>query len=77
MSKISIKLADVSNLKAKVSNNITTVNENGTTIQEVLDSITVSNGLIDTRSTNQLDISGEDLQTEALSNFDIKEILDL
>ncbi len=75
MSKISIKLSNTSNLEAKISNK--TVNENGTTIQEVLDSITVSNGLIDTRSTNQLDISGENLQTEALSNFDIKEILDL
>lgn len=70
-----INLSTVSNIRAKISNNVNITD--GATIQEVLDNITVSNGLKDTRSVNQLDISGEDLQTAPLSNFEIKEIIDL
>ena len=74
MSNLTIKLTTPQKLVAKLSSGGA---GSGISIQNVLDDITVSNGLIDTRQTNKLDISGEELQTEALSNFDIKEILDL
>lgn len=78
---IKLKLNQVDNLVGRLSSNSNIVgkvsgNSNGgASIQTVLDSITVSNGIKDTRSTNKLDISGEELQTRALTNLEIEEIL--
>ena len=70
MSNLVLKLQTKTNIKAKVSNSTSS----GASIQTVLDAITVSNGLKDTRGVNKLDISGEELQTRALTNMEIEEI---
>lgn len=71
MSNLVLKLQTKTNIKAKVSNST----NGGASIQTVLEAITVSNGLKDTRGVNKLDISGEELQTRALTNMEIEEIL--
>ena len=71
MSNLVLKLQTNTNIKAKVSG----ASNGGASIQSVLDSITVSGGLRDTRGVNKLDISGEELQTRALTNMEIEEIL--
>lgn len=78
---IKLKLNEVSNLKASMTSDSNIVGKvsgstsGGASIQTILDAITVSNGLKDTRTTNKLDISGEELQTRALTNMEIEEIL--
>ena len=78
---IKLKLNQVNNLKAKMSTSSNIIGKvsgstsGGASIQSVLASITVSNGLKDTRSINKLDISGKELQTRALTNLEIEEIL--
>ena len=78
---IKLKLREVSNLKASMASasNITckvgSGENGGVSIQSVLDNITVSNGLKDTRGINKLDISGEELQTRALTNLEREKIL--
>ena len=71
MSNLVLKLQTNTNIKARVSNSTS----GGASIQTVLDAITVSEGLKDTRGVNKLDISGEELQTRALTNMEIEEIL--
>lgn len=71
MSNLVLKVDTKTNIVGKVSNSTS----GGASIQTVLDSITVSNGLKDTRGINKLDISGEELQTRALTNLEIEEIL--
>lgn len=65
------KMQTTSNITGKVSNSTS----GGASIQTVLDAITVSDGLKDTRNINKLNISGEELQTRALTNLEIEEIL--
>lgn len=78
---IKLKLREVSNLKASMASasniacKVGSGANGGASIQSVLDSITVSNGLKDTRGINKLDISGEELQTRALTNLEIEKIL--
>ena len=78
---IKLKLNEVSNLNAKMSTSSNIIGKigsgssGGASIQSVLDSITVSGGLKDTRGINKLDINGEELQTRALTNMEIEEIL--
>lgn len=71
MDNLVIKMQTKTNIKARVSNSTS----GGASIQTVLDAITVSNGLKDTRGVNKLDISGEELQTRALTNMEIEKIL--
>ena len=61
-------------------NGLSQVNVAGTeevalTIDDVLNAISVSNGIIDYRAENSLTLSGEDLQTEGLTNQEIENIL--
>lgn len=78
---IKLKLNQVSNLKASMTSTsnikgkVSGSTSGGASIQSVLDSITVSNGLKDKRDINKLDISGEELQTRALTNMEIEKIL--
>lgn len=78
---IKLKLNQVDNLKANIASpsniigKLSNSTSGGASIQTVLDSITVSNGLKDTRGINKLDISGENLQTRALTNLEIEKIL--
>ena len=71
INKITGNVSSKTNLVGKVG----TGTSSGASIQTVLDAITVSNGLKDTRQTNKLDISGEELETRALTNLEIEEIL--
>lgn len=71
VNKLVGKMSATSNIKGKVSGSTS----GGASIQSVLDSITVSNGLKDKRGVSKLDISGEELQTRALTNMEIEEIL--
>ena len=71
VNKLVGKMSATSNIKGKVSSGTSS----GASIQTVLDAISVSNGLKDARSINKLDISGEELQTRALTNMEIEEIL--
>ena len=78
---IKLKLNQADNLKARMASNsniigkVSSGTSGGANIQTVLNSITVSGGLKDTRGTNKLDISAEELQTRALTNLEIEEIL--
>lgn len=71
VSKLNARTSTKSSIIGKVSNSTS----GGASIQTVLEAITVSNGLKDTRGINKLDISGEELQTRALTNLEIEEIL--
>lgn len=77
---IKLKLNQIDKLKGNVSSKTNIVGKVGTgtssgaSIQSVLDSISVSGGLQDTRQTNKLDISGENLQTRRITNSELEEI---
>lgn len=68
--KITGTVSSKDNLVGKVGG----ATSGGTSIQSVLDSISVSGGLQDTRQTNKLDISGENLQTRRITNSELEEI---
>lgn len=79
---IKIKLNEISKINGKLNEKLKLLgkvgsNGSGVNIQDVLDSITVSNGIKDTREINKLDISGEDLQTASITNLEIENILKL
>lgn len=69
------KLTGNMSSKTNIVGKVGTGTSSGASIQSVLDSISVSGGLRDTRKTNKLDISGEELETRALTNLEIEEIL--
>lgn len=69
--KITGTVSSKDNLVGKVGG----ATSGGASIQSVLDSISVSGSLKDTRQINKLDISGKELETRALTNLEIEEIL--
>lgn len=78
---IKLKLNQINKITGNVSSKTNLVGKvggatsGGASIQSVLDSISVSGSLKDTRQINKLDISGKELETRALTNLEIEEIL--
>lgn len=71
INKLTSNVSSKTNIAGKIGGAIS----GGASIQSVLDSISVSGSLKDTRQINKLDISGKELETRALTNLEIEEIL--
>ena len=80
--QLKFKLSSKQNIKGNVSSkkkvkgNISMgTNNTGITFKQMLDAISTSGDITNIKTETKIDISGENLKTGALTNFEIEEIL--
>lgn len=72
MSKIKGKLNAIQQVQGKLNYG---VGGTGVSLKQVLEAINTSNGIKNNKTNSSIDISGEDLETEAMTNLEIENIL--